>query len=369
MRHLSAKYLFLLLLVVPGVAWPTGMPFTIASESLAPPSEGAETTSVLNRLKQQAVREYLQRILGPRYERYDSSVTSDFAERYILDYQVNRQSTDSTQMEISGRLDVDALKQWVRVNETKATGSNILKPLFLLSASLPGYSIDPRQTGSQVSQNPVAQGVLKALNDGFAKFNAVLTTASADATLGLTHPPAREAEIRTLKNYGLAAGSNSVVWVHFSACMQCGTRVDISLYNLTQARKVHSSSTDIDYAMSDLGDPKKLNKALGKLFKDFAAAFEESVSSGILFATEYKVVVERVDAYKTYKLIDAALAKQDFVLQSTLSRAQNGTAEFKILSPLQPRELYQRFSVAQFPGLTLKPVSIDSQTITVRYLN
>lgn len=345
-----------------------GAPFTIASESLPPLPEGTAAQSALLRLKQQAVREYLQKVLGPRYEKYDAMITPDFAERYILDYQVNRQSSDSTQMEISGHLDVDALRQLVRVSETKALGSQTLKPLFVLSSTLPTLTWDPRQTAQTVKQNPFAQSLLKQLGEQFQKFNAALTT-TEDTGLGMTRPPTREAEIRSLRSYGMTAGFNSVVWVNLSTCKRCGTRVDFHLYNLTQGRHVLSVSADAELEPSELNDPKKVAKALGKSLQDFGAGFEESVSKGTLFAMEYRVIVEGLDSYKAFKQVDAALGKQDFVLlPPTVSRSEKGSAEFRILSPLQPRELFQRFHVAQFPGLTLRPVRIDSQTVTVRYL-
>ncbi len=346
----------------------SGAPFTIASETLPPLPEGTESQSALLRLKQQAVREYLQKVLGSRYEKYDAMITPDFAERYILDYQVNRQSSDSTQMEISGHLDVDALRQLVRVSETKALGSQTLKPLFVISATLPGMNWDPRQTAQIVKQSVLAQTIFKSLGDQFQKFNAVLAM-TEDAGLGMARPPTRESEIRSLRSYGMSAGFNSVVWVNLSSCKGCGTRVDFHLYNLTQGRHVLSVSADVDLEASQMNDPKRLAKILGKSLSDFGSGFEESVSKGTLFAMEYKVIVEGLDSYKAFKQVDAALGKQDFVLlPPSVSHSTKGSAEFRILSPLQPRELFQRFSVAQFPGLTLRPMRIDSQTVTVRYL-
>lgn len=345
-----------------------GAPFSVASESLPPLAEGTESATLLLRLKQQAVREYLQRTLGPRYERYDGLVSPDFAERYILDYQVSRQSPDSSQMEIAGHLDVDALKQWVRVSETKATGSTILKPLFILSADLPGFAMDPKQTATQVKQNPIAQTLFQRFNDIFQKFNATLAT-SEDLSMPLSRPPTRDAEIRTLRSFGNTGGYNSVVWVNLSTCKQCGIRMDFLLFNLTQARQVQSVSVDVEMPLSELNDPKKLMKAVGKTLQDFSAGFEESVSKGTLFALEYRFIVEGVDSYKTFKQIDSMLPKQDFVIQSSVSRSAKRTAEFRILSSLPPKEFFQRLHVAQFPGMTLKPIRIDAQTVTVRYLN
>src|SRR5690606_35801807 len=133
-----------------------------------------------------------------------------------LDYQVNRQSTDSTQMEISGHLDVDALRQFVRVNETKATGSTTLKPLFFISAQLPTVQLEARQTGHLVKQNVLAQTLFNELGGSFQKFNAPLA-AIPDTSLPLSRPPTQASDLSTLRSYGTAAGYNSVVWVHLSS--------------------------------------------------------------------------------------------------------------------------------------------------------
>lgn len=370
-RHTVLMVLgFLLALAVasaPAYGEPT-QEFTVASETLPALPPGTPESALLLRLKQQAVREYLQKILGARYERYDASITPEFAERYILDYQVNRQSADSTQMEIAGHLDTDALKQWVRVSETKATGNSSLKPLFLLSANLPGLAIDPKTTAQQVKQNPMAQTLFKSMTDVFQKFNATLGT-TEETGLGLAKPPASESELRSLRSYGVMAGFNSAVWVVLSTCKNCGTRVDFLLYNLSQARQVLAVSGDLEMGPGEMADAKRLTKAIAKMLQDFGSGFEESVSKGTLFASEYRLVVEGLNTYKAFKLVDSALGKQDFILQAVLKRTAKSTADYRVLSPLPPREFYQRFHVAQFPGLTLKPLSIDSQTVTVRYLN
>ncbi len=345
----------------------TGTYFSIASETLPPLPDGAQAPALLLRLKQQAVRDYLQKLMGPRFERYSNQVTADFAEKYILDYQVPRQSPDSSQMEIAGHLDTVALREWIRTNETKATGSSALKPLFLISANVPGLALDPRQTGFQVKQNPIAQTVYQRVNDAFQKFNANLST-SQDSSLALTLPPTKEAELRALQGYGNSGGFNCAVWVDISVCKNCGTRFSISLFNLPNARQVQTFSADVGAPVGELSDPKKLTKELGKMLQDFSAGFEESISKGTLFALEYRVVIEGIDTYKTFKQIDSQLPKQDFVIQSSVSRSTKSTAEFKVLSSSYPRDFYQNLQSAQFAGMTLRPTSLDGQVVTLRYM-
>ncbi len=343
-------------------------PYSISSENLPPVPPGTEASVLLLRLKQQAVREYLQRILGPRYDRYDQLVTVKFAEDYILDYQVVRQSPDSSQMEISVNLDVDALRQWVRVNETKASGGATLKPLFLLSASIPGYLIDPKQTAIQIKQSALGQTVHKELSNVFQKFNAALLV-TEDLSLALSRPPAGTSEMQSLRSFGGRTGCNSSVWAHLSSQNGKTITAELHLYNLTQSRQVETVSADTELSVADLGDAKKIAKALSKTISEFGTRFEESVSKGTLFALEYRFIVEGIQSYRVFKQIDAALGKQDFVLGSSLARSSSTVAEFRLLSTLQPKDLFQRLHITQFPGMTLKPVRIDSQVVTMRYLN
>jgi hypothetical protein len=270
-------------------------------------------------------------------------------------------------MEIEGHLDSGALKEWIRTNETKATGSATLKPLLILSSNVPPFLADPRQTPSTVKQNPIGQTLFQRLNEVFQKFNTNL--AVAEEPLDFNRPPTREADIRALRNSGNTGTFNSLVWVHFSPCKECGTRVEFVLYNLPQARQVQTISVDIDTPVQDLQDPKKLTKVLGKGLQDFSKAFEESVSKGTLFALEYRLVIEGIEASKAFKQLDSSLPKQDFVIQSSLVRGGQKTAEFKILSSLPPREFADRLQTLQLPGISLKPVRIDSQKVTMRYLN
>jgi hypothetical protein len=357
----------LMSVAAPGLSAAT-TPFSIASESLPPVPVGTESSALLLRLKQQAVREYLQRILGPRYERYDALITPEFAEGYISDFQVVKQSADSSQMEIAGHLDSDSLKQWVRVNETKASGAVTLKPLFLISANLAGFSMDPKQTSIQVKQSALGQTAFKLLGEAFQKFNAGLLI-SEDPSFALARPPVNDYEMRALRNYGGQAGCNSAVWVHVSSSNGKTANFEFRLYNLTQSRQVESVNTETELTASDLGDAKKLAKALTKPAQDFRTGFEESVSKGTLFALEYRVIIEGISVLRVFKQIDATLPKQDFILESSLARSSNSVAEFRVLSPLAPKDFFQRLHVTAFPGMTLKPLSIDSQVVTMRYLN
>src|SRR4051794_12741866 len=118
MRHLALLVLFLSQL-----ALAEGVPFVLSSSSLPPSPDDVRQTALIGRLKYQAVVDYLQRLMGSRYSKYEELVTPEFAEKYVLDYQVNRLPGKSA-IELNGHLDGDALKRWVRVTETKAAGTS-----------------------------------------------------------------------------------------------------------------------------------------------------------------------------------------------------------------------------------------------------
>ncbi|MBY0370493.1 hypothetical protein K2X33_07390 [bacterium] len=340
--------------------------FTISSQQLpALPPTAAEPPPLFERLQQQAVRNYLHRVLRDRFSLYESQITNKFAEDYIAYSQITKQSADGTQMEIEVTLNTSGLDQWVRTNETKAAGSTTLRPAFFFSSSVPGFAFDARQTAMAVKQAGAGQTVFRAMQSAFQKFNTSLTP--QDELFAGTRAPTNEGQISSLRSAAGAQGYNAAVWANLAPCPRCGTRLEIFLYNLPQARIVQSFRVDLPLSASELSDGSRLSKEANKTFQEFTQGMEESVSRGTLFATEYRVTVEGLKS-RPYKQVDAALGKQSWILLSSFSRGTAGSAEFKVLSTLPARDFAQRFQNAQFPGMTLRLTGFDNQGVALRYL-
>src|SRR5262249_30517567 len=151
--------------------------------------------------------------------------------------------------------------------------------------------------------------------------------------LSLAEPPRREDELRALRSYGIGASRNAIAWAHLSPCKGCGTKVDLIFYNLAQNRLVIAKSDQVGLEPKDFSSADKIRAALHDVVHDFAGGFEETVSSGSLFAASYKVIVEPLDSYRGYKQVETGLASQDFIVQAVLKRSEPALAEFQVLSP------------------------------------
>ena len=353
MRALLSLLVFCLALP----AWAVTEPFSISSANLPPlPPSSQEPPSLDSRLQQEVVRRYLQRVLKDRFGRYEALITPKFAEDYIANYQITKQSADGTQMEIAGSLNTSGLDEWVRTNETKALGSSSLRPVFLFSSSIPAVQ----------RQGAAGQAVYRAVQSAFQKFNAPV--AALDGAPVANHTPTRDSEIRALRSFASGQGFNAAVWAQFSPCPRCGTRLELTLYNLTQNRLVQALRFDVPLSAAELGDGARFAKESQKFFQDFAASLEQAVSRGSLFANEFRITVEGVSDARIYKSIDSALGRMGWILSSSYERARSGTVTFKTLSTLDARDFAAKFQNNPFPQMTLRLTGYDSQGVTLRYL-
>jgi len=337
-------------------------PFSIASTELDGKTAGGQ--GMVNALKQRAVSAYLLKTLGRAgYERIASQINGEFAEGYILDYQVGRaKSGVRGAIEISGHLDTTQLRQWARLAETRQGGGN-LKPLFMLSSNVPGLPWSPRDTSTRLRESRGAMEIFNGFQSGFTKLG-LRATAVDLSTLVLDTPPKAPAELTQLSEAGQAAGYNGALWVHVMACTECvGTRVEYRFYNFAQSRATVVDVKDVPLEGTQYADGPKVKKAFAPLFETFADKLRDVVSKGTLQSGSHRLVLESLRTPKMYKAADEGIQKLDFVTQSSLKYAAEGMAEFELLSALPTEELSQRLMLAPIAGCALKPTRIEGTTI------
>lgn len=359
------RKLVLLGILLSQLALAEGVPFVLSSNSLPPSPDDSHQSALIARLKYQAVVDYLQRLMGARLQKYEDVVTPEFAEKYVLDYQVNR-TPGRTSIELNGHLDGDALKRWVRVTETKAAGASSLKPGFILSSTVPGLTLLPKDTPGRVRDTTVGQTLFSMVSAVFNKVNARLSPIE-EGGLSLTEPPKRDSEMRSLRDYAISASRNSVAWVALSVCKGCGIRVDFILYNLTQGRLVVAKSDNVQLDAKDFSNAERIRTVLKEPLHEFSQDFEEAISGGSIFASAHRVIVEGLDSYRAYKQVEAGLQTQDFVVGASLKRSEPALAEFQVLTPLSTKDLAQHFTTAVFNGFALKVAGSDRDSVTLRY--
>ncbi len=348
------------------------IPFSVSGNP-GPTAQGApnlddpeQQASLIAELKTRAINEWLQGYLGNRFPQFEKQITPDFAEKYISDYKVARLGNDRNTMQLTGHIDGDSLKRWVRLSETKK-GTNVIRPVFLLSSTIPGLTMSPGETSERIRNSPLAEGIFTQVNHQFQRLNAKLY--AADRPAPLSNPPKDENDIYSLRDYGNQMGnSNTAVWVYLAPCASCGgARIDTFLYSLSSTRLVFALSEDLPLQPKDFSNPERIKAVLAPVFQQFHLEFESAVSEGKLLSSSFRIIVEGLESYRLYKLIENEMNRMDFISQPTLKQVVSHAAEFNVLSSLPSDELAQRIQSVDFNGYHLKPQRVDPRAIYVRY--
>lgn len=352
---------------LPDKAFAEGHEFEVSASELDSPVDPAEGSEALvTRLKQLAVRHYLSRALGEaRFAAVETTITAEFAERYILDYKLSR-PPGGRPPQLSGHLDAELLRRWARVTETRS-GERSVKPVFVYSSAVPGLTAAPRETVTRAREDAIP-GALYALLSGHlqGKFNVRLTL--ADGPASLTHPPRTQTDMRSLQEFGASRDANAAVWMNLVPCKPCGgARLDSYFFNLSSGRAALIKRENIPIEGGETIGIERAKKLVKEAVKEFTAGFDDVISQGTATSGSLKLIIEAVDSYRGYKRVDTALGRLDFASQAVLKRVEPGLLEFEILTSIPPAEMQDKLALANFPGFSLKPVRIDSTTVVMRY--
>ena len=375
------KYLVLILLA--STAFGEGVPFTISSRDLPPPeeakplkkgaspaptanaddeAEGGSSNDLTSRLKHQAVINYLQSHLGSRYSKYEEKITSNFAEKYILEYKITRPANEKRVIILSGSLDSDSLKRWLRKFEIKSSGASGLSPMFLVSAD-PG-PMRAAETSASVKSG-ISESVYAQLQVYLNRFNASMVPFSGSVN---NTPPRTESEIRALGDVGQGRNSNSAVWIHFSQCPSCGgSRVDLLFYYFPQSRLALGKSEDLPFDFREGAHTERAKKAVKSAIDEFATGLTELIEQGTLFSSVHTLAVDGLDSLRAFKQLDNGLARLDFVTRVVLKKTEPTRVEYEILSGLSSEELMQRLQSNAFGGFKLKAAGTSGSSLQMRY--
>ncbi len=342
-----------LLFGLAALAWAAGSSFSVL---------GAGENDNIGDLKQRAIIEYLQAFLGARYEGYASQVTPEFAERYVQDYKVSRQGG---RIQITGHLDSDGLKGWIRLSETKH-GANSVKPVLLLSSAIPGLTITPSQTAAKTRENGMGQVFLSETSSAFQKLNTRLGVTGS--SINLSQPPRSESELKRLQDYGAGDGFNSALWLHLVPCKTCGgARLDMHFYNLNPVRQVLARSDELPLSASDFANSSRLKQAMKVPITALKADIEDKIANGALFSNAYRLTIEGLENYRAFKVVQNAMGETDFIIQANLKRSEPKMAEYEVLSLLSAEELAARLDGETFDGFKLKTVRVDAPSVVVKF--
>lgn len=366
--NLGRVLLFLFLFALPAIA---GVPFTISGTpepGLSGPrtlDDPATLTELISKLKQRAVQEWLQGQLGERFPQFEKALTADFAERYVLDYKVGRTGSKREVLELTGHLDSDSLKKWIRLQDTRK-GTTSLKPLLFFTSNIQNFSFGPGETGDRLRDSTIGQTLLTLLNPIFAKINA--KPVYADRSSPLTQPAKFDSDLGMLRDYATQMGTNAAIWAHLNNCPTCfgGARVDLLFYSIPATRIAHAESDDLNAKPNEWNNPERMKAVLTPLTNLFVTGVEGLVSSGQFYSQPIRVVVEGVQSYKFYKAMDTEFAQSDFASNPFLKKAGARFAEFEFLTQLSADEVANRIQSSDFGGMRVRAQKFDTRTVVVK---
>lgn len=352
-----------------------GVPFHVSSSMLPTPTtvpgQAVENndpeSGLINDLKYLAVSNWLQTYLGPRYTQFDKLITPEFAEKYILDYKVNRSNQPAGTLDLIGHIDGDSLKKWIRLVDSKSKGSNQIKPLFIISSNLSGLNISPSETASKIRDSAVAQTIAQMTQGPVQKLNARLIP--IDSGFNLEAPPKNSSEIQSLISLANRRGETLVVWAALSACPGCSTpRFDIFVYNTNSQTLAFVVGDDLSLNSRDIGNQEILKKSLTPIFQQFQTELENMFSEGTVLETPYRLIVDSVDSYRTLKVAEAELSRGNGFSIPVFKKAVGKTVEYGIKSSLSLDELAQKIQSTSVPGFKTQVSKLDSSSLVLKYL-
>jgi hypothetical protein len=362
-------------LVLSNVIIAEGIPFRVSSSALAPttttlpqgkPTQDSDPeANLINDLKFLAVSNWLQTYLGPKYSQFERFVTPEFAEKYILDYKVNHSNQPTGNLDLIGHLDGDSLKKWVRLVESKAKGSNQIKPLFIMSSNLPDMIFSPSDTSTNARDSHTGQVVEHLTQQQFQKLNAKIYP--LDSLMSFESPPRSNADIQSLTAQAARLGYSMVIWEAFTTCPGCTqNRFDIFVYNNSSQNLSFVTGDDVQGSVKEWGNTELLKKSLTPVFQQLQAELENAFSEGMMQEVNYKLVIDGVDSYRALKVAESELEQESGFSNPVFKKAVGKTAEYQIRTALSLEELIQKIQGTPFPGYKSQVSRLDSTTVLLR---
>lgn len=344
--------------------WSTSS-FALGEEFIetAPYSGPENQTALISQLKQQAVTNRLREMAGDEiFKQLEKQVTRDFADQYVMDYKSRRVGADRNQFEVSGHLDLDGLKKWLRLLEAKrgASSSNV----FILSSTVAGLTFSPAQTVQRVRDNAAAQAIFSSVSSSFGRVNQKVILTDTAAITALAPPKVEDTSV-----LASVTGQNGAIWIHLTPCKSCGgMRADAHYYHPNQGKLIFVRSEDIAATSADLLIVAKAKEKLSGLTQGLISELEEYLSRGGLSGQSIAIKVEGVASYQGFVALREQLEKLDYVNQATSVAFETKRATFETVTPLDANTLAERLQNEKFSGFRLKTQSVDSRNISVRYL-
>jgi len=366
-----AKFLTIVLITVFGLTARAEAPFSVSAPLTTTPQTETEssedaTPALLSKLKQDAIIQWLKDYLGNKASRYEKWVTPKFAESYILDYKVTQKGANKELVELSGHLDTEALKGWLRLADTKGQEGGQIRPALIMTDSLSDFALQNPDYFTQKGSSVYSQISIQLLNQELKKLNLKATPTNEVVT---SSPPKDEKGISRIKDLLATEGANAAIWLYLNKCRSCEfPRLDIYLYSLERGGSLLAMiSEELPCSLKQLDNAEKSKTVLTPIFTQFQQDFERVIAEGRFSALPLTITVEGIENYLGYRKIDYALSKQSYFSEWLPKTFIQNTAQFEAMSTLGSEEVAQRIEHLGLADIKLTLVRVDSRNIIVRY--
>lgn len=313
--------------------------------------------TLIAKLKLQAVQQWLQKYLGERFNQFETLITPDFGEKYILEYKVNRNAQDRNILELQGQLDTDSLRSWVRIADSKK-GNVSNRAIFFMTASVPGLENIRTSQFASVYSSLIAghlqkQGVKLVLFEG---------------QYPLESPPQFSNQIDSMKS-AIRDTSNLAIWTNIKSCPSCngGMRIDSYLYSLETNRIISVDSEDLSLSINEMSNLESSKTVALSVLGQTKSSLDSAISQSKANQRAVQVLIEGIDKYRLLKLIEQHYSKSDFASQVQIKKTERQTAELEIMTHLAIEDVAQRIQTTNIAGMLPKVQRIDPKSLIVRY--
>lgn len=317
----------------------------MAAESTFTASATQENTSVPE-LKRQAIRDYLTKWLGAKSIGYEKALNNDLVERFILDYRLTK--TENNLPIVTGHLDVQAIRSWVKLAEAKQ-GTQVTRIALLYSENLPSRKIPASETEDWLEKAGAAQSIYRELQQISKSIHGSLSPWRYSTPESA--PPKTESGIRALSR---AANGNVdvAIWFHQWRCPDCQYgQLEVMVYQLNAGKRIYSRSEEIRATVT-------------QLLPSIRTELDSVMSSDAVRCHAYQLNFADVANYRVFRALDAWISRFDGVPIATLTRVSSHEAQYSVCSSLELDSLAAELIQNHPPGGPTQVVAKGGSEIT-----
>lgn len=312
------------------------------------------TASMLSELKQKAIIHWAENTLKDQFSLYEKLFTPEFCEKFISDYKVNR-NAQTKALEISGHLDIKALRRWLQLEEAKGKGIKEQSIQLVFSSQVTDLSI----TSSDLGSVPFLVYLATQVQQLASKYRL-----RNFAPVVLASPPKSKSEINSLRS---RLTSPLVLWVHFKPGKgQKIIEADEIWYLTPQSRILKANSEDLNFGNQHYRTNKD-KSVLKNLNQTIANDFEDIISSNAVASSPFFLQIEGLDSLKKQTELQALLETKDYMGNFRLAQKNKSGIMFETVSSLPVEALAARLKddLIEWPNVSV--TAQDAKTVVIRY--